>query len=126
MRDREEYRQKLCVRDLGRIKSNLDHLGVIGAAAADTVIIRVACIAARIAGSSVFHTFHMLKHCLDAPEAAARKDRRLLAFRRFRIWHGSAGATSLRSAVFPELLAIPQPTAITTSVPNAILVSSDI
>src|SRR3954462_5404330 len=52
-----------------------------GVAIADTVIVRGRRVAAGVAGYRARHTLHVLKDGLNAPEAAAREDRDLIALR---------------------------------------------
>src|SRR5581483_7429821 len=76
--DREEYLQKLAVRDLRRIISDLHRLGVTGLARAHGPVLGSFVRTARIAGNDLADTLHVLKNFLHAPEASAGKNRSLL------------------------------------------------
>ena len=73
VRHGEEYLQELAIADSLRIVGDLDRFGVAGGAGADGRVAGGGLAAPRISGDGVHHARGVLKHALNAPEAAARE-----------------------------------------------------
>ena len=74
MGDREEQLEDLAEGDPGRVVGDLDHLGVVGAAAADRTVVGRCRRVAGIARLDRQHPLELAVHGLGAPEAAAAQD----------------------------------------------------
>src|SRR5208282_5632686 len=73
--DEKKYFQQIVIRDLRRIVSDLDRLGVSRRSRADGFVIRGVCGSSSVSGNNFGHALHMLEDGIHAPETAARKNR---------------------------------------------------
>ena len=72
-------REQLAIRYLGRVINHLHRFRVSGLARANDFIVRSLLFATGVAGDCALNPFHVLKHGLHSPEAAAREDDRFLS-----------------------------------------------